>query len=91
MRQSRSGHARLGREGPAPAGVRTSRLVQVSQGNGTGRGIIAGISLQAISHISPIMMAGSQNSIGMVNLLCGSILQRAPAFQVVTVTSMFVI
>jgi hypothetical protein len=65
--------------------VHTSRFAEVSQGTGTGRGIIDGISLQAISHISPIMIAGSQNSIGMVNLLCGSILH-----QVLTVTSMFV-
>jgi hypothetical protein len=86
MQRSRSGHDRL-----AGARVLTRQSVQVSQGTGTGRGIIAGISLQAISHISPTMMAGSQNSIGMVYLLCGLILQRAPAFQMPTVTSTFVI
>jgi hypothetical protein len=45
-------------------------------GAGTGRGIIAGISLQAISHISLAMMAGSQNNIGMINLLCEITLQE---------------
>jgi hypothetical protein len=53
----------------------------VSQGTGIGRGIIAGISLQAISHISLAMMAGSQNNIGMVNLLCDVTLQRRPVFR----------
>jgi hypothetical protein len=41
------------------------------QGTGTGRGMIAGISLQAIVHISQAMIAGSQKSIGMINLLRG--------------------
>jgi hypothetical protein len=63
---------------------RVNRLrapVLATQGTGTGRGIIARISLQAMSHISLAMMAGSQNNIGMVNLLCGVTLQRRPAFQ----------
>jgi hypothetical protein len=55
--------------------------IDVSHGTGIGRGIIAGISLQAISHISVTMMAGSQNNIGMVSLLCGVTLRRRPAFQ----------
>jgi hypothetical protein len=52
-----------------------------TQGTGTGRGIIARISLQTMSHISLAMMAGSQNNIGMVNLLCDVTLQRRTAFQ----------
>jgi hypothetical protein len=36
--------------------------IEVSQGTGTGRGIIAGISLQAMSHISLAMMAGSRTT-----------------------------
>jgi hypothetical protein len=63
---------------------RVNRLrapVLATQGTSTGRGIIARISLQAMSHISLAMMAGSQNNIGMVNLPCGVTLQRRSAFQ----------
>jgi hypothetical protein len=64
--------------------------IDVSQGTGTGRGIIAGISLQAISHISLAMMAGSQNNIGMVDLLCGYSSAQKACVPMLTVISRFV-